>query len=441
MENNAEFQNDTRELIDFIEKSPSCYHAVENVKQELLENGYTELDEGGEWEIENGGKYFVIRNLSSIIAFNIPQNKFSGFMICASHSDSPTFKIKPNPEMESSGCYIKLNVEKYGGMICSTWLDRPLSVAGRALVDTDGGIETRLINIDRDLCVIPNLAIHMDREINEGYAFNPQKDMLPLIGDINSKEGFLPLIAENAGIEVSDILGYDLFLYNRQKGTVWGMNKEYFSVGKIDDLQCAFSSLKALLSSKNENAVTVMAIFDNEEVGSGTKQGAKSTFLADTIERINESLGRTRSELIRAITSSMMLSADNGHAVHPNKPEKADPTNAPKPNGGIVIKYNANQKYTTDGVSEAILKKILIQNNIPYQEYVNRSDIAGGSTLGNLSNEKVSLNTADIGTAQLAMHSCYETGGIKDTSYLIDGIKAFYNSTIQSLSGGKFIIK
>lgn len=432
------YLNETRSLINFISRSPSCFHAVDNIKRALVKNGFTELKESGEWEIQNGGKYFVTRNLSSIISFVIPNDDFSGIMICASHSDSPSFKIKTNPRIEAEGCYTKLNIEKYGGMAMSSWLDRPLSIAGRVIVDTGNGAQVRLVNIDRDLCVIPSLAVHMKNAQDKDGSLDPQLDMLPLIGGADINEGFARLIADAAGTEPEKIIGSDLFLYNREKGTVWGVNDEFFSSPRIDDLQCVYASVKAFLEAENSKSIIMNAVFDNEEVGSGTKQGAKSTFLSDTLERITESLGKTPSQLKRALASGMMLSADNGHAVHPNKPVKADPTNRPKPNGGVVIKYNANQRYTTDGVSEAILRKILRKNNIPYQEYVNRSDIPGGSTLGNLSNERVSLNTADIGAAQLAMHSCYESGGSADTFILINTMRAFFSSSIERIEDGDY---
>ena len=432
------YLNETRALINFISRSPSSFHAVDNIKRALIKKGFTELKESGEWEIKNGGKYFVTRNLSSIIAFAVPEEDFRGIMICASHSDSPSFKIKTNPFIEAEGCYVKLNTEKYGGMAAESWLDRPLSAAGRAVVETEDGISVRLINMDRDLCVIPSLAVHMRDARDKDTPLNPQLDMLPLIGGLSAKDGFNSLISECAGAEADKSIGCDLYLYNREGGRIWGVNDEFFSAPRIDDLQCVYASAKAFLESDNSGALIMNAVFDNEEVGSGTKQGAKSTFLSDTIERIGEAMGKTPSYMKRALASGMMISCDNGHAAHPNKPAKADPTNRPLPNGGIVIKYNANQRYTTDAVSEAFIKKIFKKNNIPFQEYVNRSDIPGGSTLDNLSNEKISLNTADIGAAQLAMHSCCESGGCKDTLMLVNGIRAFFSSKIECLSDGEY---
>lgn len=428
----------TQELIDFIKKSPSCYHVVHNIAAELEEAGYEQLNEAKDWTLHKGGRYFVTRNQSSLIAFTLPEDTMGGFLICASHSDSPTFKLKSNYEMTVDDRYLKLNVEKYGGMICSTWLDRPLSVAGRVVVNRGDGIESVLVNLDRDLCLIPNLAIHMNRQINEGYAYNAQKDMLPLLGEGTAKGKLKELLAETAGVEEEALLGYDLFLYLREDGRIWGAEQEFYSSPKIDDLQCAFASKEAFLQAENTGMSKVLAIFDNEEVGSGTKQGAKSTFLSDVLARIQEGLSLTKGESIRQIASSMMLSADNGHALHPNHTDKADPTNAPRLNGGVLIKYNANQKYTTDGIAEALFKKLLQKEEISYQEYTNRSDIAGGSTLGNLSNEKISLNTVDMGAAQLAMHSAYETGGTKDTVSLMEGIRAFYESRIQMEEDGRY---
>ena len=428
----------TQELIDFIKKSPSCYHVIHNIAAELEEAGYEQLNEAKEWTLHKGGRYFVTRNQSSLIAFTLPEEILGGFLICASHSDSPTFKLKSNYEMTVDDRYLKLNVEKYGGMICSTWLDRPLSVAGRVVVNRGDGIESVLVNLDRDLCLIPNLAIHMNRQINEGYAYNAQKDMLPLLGEGTAKGKLKELLAETAGVEEEALLGYDLFLYLREDGRIWGAEQEFYSSPKIDDLQCAFASKEAFLKAENTGMSKVLAIFDNEEVGSGTKQGAKSTFLSDVLARIQEGLSLTKGESIRQIASSMMLSADNGHALHPNHTDKADPTNAPRLNGGVLIKYNANQKYTTDGIAEALFKKLLQKEEISYQEYTNRSDIVGGSTLGNLSNEKISLNTVDMGAAQLAMHSAYETGGTKDTLFLVDGIRIFYESRIQMEEDGRY---
>ena len=429
-----------QELFDFIQQSPSCFHVIENVKKQLTEQGFEELCENKNWQIKEGGKYFVTRNLSSVIAFKVPTKDFKSFHIVASHSDSPTFKIKDHPEQMVKGKYVQLNTERYGGMIYSTWFDRPLSIAGRALVKTETGVATKLLNIDRDLLVIPNLAVHMDRTVNDGMKYNPQVNLLPLYGDAASKDTFNKLVAEACGTAEENIISTDLFLYNRTAPTVWGAHNEYMSCAKLDDLECAFSSLKAFLKGENSQSVSVCAIFDNEEVGSSTKQGANSTFMYDILHRINENLGRTEEQYHTAVASSFMLSADNAHALHPNHPAISDPTNPVYLNEGIVIKHNANQKYTTDAVSSAIFQKMCEEKNVPYQHFVNRSDVAGGSTLGNIANTHVSLNTVDIGMAQLAMHSSYETAGVLDLDYMIAGMEAFYKSAVVAQCDGAYDI-
>lgn len=432
--------NHVKQLFKFIENSPSCFHAIKTITEELKNEGFVEIKEKDTWQIEQGKKYYVTRNLSSVIAFKIPQNDFKSFNIVASHSDSPTFKIKANAEIEVKNKYVKLNTEKYGGMICSTWFDRPLSIAGRILVKENNAVKTHLVNIDKDLVIIPNLAIHMNREVNDGYTYNAQIDMLPLYGDNSSKGSLMKTIAKEAEVEEESILDTDLFLYNRMNGTKIGSNEEYISSPRLDDLECAFTSLSAFLSENTSNSASVYCVFDNEEVGSGTKQGADSTFLYDVLRRINISLGKTEEDYYRLISSSFIVSADNAHALHPNYTDKSDLTNKVYMNDGIVIKYNANQKYTTDAVSASIFKTICDSVDVPYQTFTNRSDILGGSTLGNISNAHVSLNTIDIGLAQLAMHSTYETAGAKDVTYMIDAIKAFYNTSIEQVEDGQYIV-
>ena len=432
--------NHVKQLFKFIENSPSCFHAIKTITEELKNEGFVEIKEKDTWQIEQGKKYYVTRNLSSVIAFKIPQNDFKSFNIVASHSDSPTFKIKENAEIEVNNKYVKLNTEKYGGMICSTWFDRPLSIAGRILVKENNAVKTHLVNIDKDLVIIPNLAIHMNREVNDGYTYNAQIDMLPLYGDNSSKGSLMKTIAKEVNVEEESILDTDLFLYNRMNGTKIGSNEEYISSPRLDDLECAFTSLSAFLSENTSNSASVYCVFDNEEVGSGTKQGADSTFLYDVLRRINISLGKTEEDYYRLISSSFMVSADNAHALHPNYTDKSDLTNKVYMNDGIVIKYNANQKYTTDAVSASIFKTICDSVDVPYQTFTNRSDILGGSTLGNISNAHVSLNTIDIGLAQLAMHSTYETAGAKDVTYMIDAIKAFYNTSIEQVEDGQYIV-
>ena len=412
------YKKTAKKLLKFIQKSPTAFQAVEEMSQRLQKEGFKELKEEKHWDLKAGGNYFVTRNHSAVIAFSIPKKPAWKFHIMASHSDSPALKIKENPEMEVEKAYIKLNVERYGGMLLAPWFDRPLSVAGRLIVRKNGEIQEKLVAVDKDLLVIPNLAIHMNREVNDGYKYNVQKDMLPLYSDYDGKGSFMKLMAAEADVAEEDILGHDLFLYDRTPGTVWGANEEFISAPRLDDIQCAFASLEGFLRGERKESIAVHCVLDNEEVGSTTKQGAASTFLKDTLMSINLGLVRTQDEYLMTLADSFMVSADNAHALHPNHTDKTDPVNRPVLNGGIVIKYNANQKYCTDGVSAAIFKDICDRAEVPYQTFVNRSDMAGGSTLGNISNTQVPMKTVDIGLAQLAMHSVYETTGAKDTESL-----------------------
>lgn len=417
-----------RDLMDFLDSSVTMFHAINECEKVLQKSGFTYLPENEKWNI-NKGKYYTKRNSSSLIAFDIAEGDYH-FQISAAHSDSPTFKLKDRPVIEANG-YLKLNVEGYGGMINATWLDKPLTLAGRVMVNTDKGIETRLLHIDRDLLIIPNVPIHFNREINKGFAFNNQVDMLPILSAGNLKEAdFDNMIAKELGIEAEAILAKDLYLVNRQKAAIIGFDNELISSGRLDDLECVYTSLRGFVEAENKNHINVFAVFDNEEVGSVTKQGAMSTFLASTLDRVNTALGKSKEEYYRAIAKSILISCDNAHAVHPNHPELFDVKNRPVLNQGIAIKESANQKYTTDAFSRAILKKILEKKNIPYQTFANRSDIAGGSTLGNLSNTVVSMNAVDIGLPQLAMHSAYETAGAKDVGYAFETLKAFFEANI-----------
>ena len=421
------FEQTNKELFSFLDRSPNAFFAVANMCDLLKKAGMTRLYEGTPWNLETGKGYYVTRNDSALIAFRIPKADYTGFQIMASHCDSPVFKIKANAEITIDKQYVKLNVEKYGGMLCAPWLDRPLSVAGRVVVRTEDGIETRLVNVERDLMIIPNLAIHMNRQANDGYKFNAQVDMLPLFCEKGKEsDEFLRFIAAEAGISPEDILDTDLYLYNRMPATTLGLNNEFIASGRLDDLQCAFSSLKGFIEATPRDSVAVHCVFDNEEVGSGTKQGAAGTFLRDTLHRINRAMGKTEDEYLMSMASSFLVSADNAHAVHPDHTDKADPTNRPYLNKGIVIKYSANQKYTTDAVSGAIMRAICKQADVPYQTFANRSDMLGGSTLGNISQGQVSLNTVDIGLPQLAMHSPYETAGARDTAYLVEAAKILF---------------
>ena len=436
------FDHVNRELFSFLDHSPNAFYAVQNMCDILQQAGMIRLYEGAPWKLEAGKGYYVTRNGSAIIAFRIPKAEYIGFQMMASHSDSPVFKIKANAEITVDKRYVTLNVERYGGMLCAPWLDRPLSVAGRVIVRTKEGIETRLVNVDRDLMIIPNLAIHMNRQVNDGYKFNAQTDMLPLFCEKGEEsDAFRKLIASEAGAAAEDILDTDLFLYNRMPAVSLGLNNEFIASGRLDDLQCAFASLKGFIEASPKDSVAVHCVFDNEEVGSGTKQGAAGSFLRDTLHRINRGMGRTEDEFLMSIASSFLVSADNAHAVHPNHTDKTDPTNRPYLNKGIVIKYSANQKYTTDAVSGAIMRAICTKADVPYQTFSNRSDMLGGSTLGNISQSQVALNTVDIGLAQLAMHSPYETAGAKDTAYLIEAAKVLFSSSVEGTGNGNYKLK
>lgn len=415
----------SRDLIHFIAKSPSTFHAVRGIKAALLYAGFTEIREEDTWQIEKGGKYVVTRNGSALMAFTVPQEGAEAFHITASHCDSPTFKIKENPEI-ADGPYVKLNVEGYGGMIMSTWLDRPLSVAGRLLVTENGHLAEKLVAIDGTMLVIPSVAIHMDRSVNQHKEWKVQKDMLPLYGMTGAKTPFMDVIAATAKVKAADILAHDLILYSRVPGTIWGEEREFISSPKLDDLQCAFACFRGFTQGQKEKYISVYALFDNEEVGSATSQGAGSTFLANTLERLARSLGYIYDETMAMIARSFMISADNAHSVHPNHPEYADPVNRPVINGGIVIKYSAAQKYATNAFSAAYFKKLCKDHDIPTQTFTNHSDNPGGSTLGNISNTVIAMPTVDIGLPQLAMHSSYETAGVKDTAYLVDAVTKFY---------------
>nr|WP_314445244.1 M18 family aminopeptidase [uncultured Lachnoanaerobaculum sp.] len=417
-----------KDLMNFLDSSVTMFHAINECEKVLKDSGYIYLPENEKWNIR-AGKYYTKRNSSSLIAFDIANGDYH-FQISAAHSDSPTFKLKDRPIIESNG-YLKLNVEAYGGMIDATWLDKPLTLAGRVMVDTGCGIETRLLYIDRDLLIIPNVPIHFNREINKGFAFNNQVDMLPVFSAGNLSEAdFDKMLAKELGVKPEAILAKDLYLVNRQKATVIGYDNELISSGRLDDLECVYTSLLGFIEAMNNDHINVFAVFDNEEVGSVTKQGAMSTFLVSTLNRINKALGKSDEDYYRAIAKSMLISCDNAHAIHPNHPELFDVKNRPVLNKGIAIKESANQKYTTDAFSRAILKKILDKNNIPYQTFANRSDIIGGSTLGNLSNTAVSMNAVDIGLPQLAMHSAYETAGAKDVEYAIEALRAFFETNI-----------
>ncbi len=490
-----------RDMLDFIEASPSMFHSAAAICDWLDDAGFSYLPESAAWDLKPGGAYYTQRNGSSVIAWQVGENipdpdverpqsgaSLAGesdrpayhFQVTASHADSPTFKVKAVPELDGAGESLRLNVEAYGGMIDYSWFDRPLGLAGRVLVredmdedsvdedsaaagthgagthgagDADASsavaastsaaadadvapvaIRSRLLFIDRPVAIIPSLAIHMDREVNKGFAPNRQVDLCPLFSAGELKAGaFDALIARELGVRPDQVLARDVFLVNLQPAQVWGEGDEFVSSPRLDDLMCAYTSLSAFLQTgaPAESRISVYCCFDNEEVGSNTKQGAMSTLLRDTLERINQSLGFSSQDLRRAIAASFMVSCDNAHAVHPNRPERADERNRCVLNGGLVIKEAANQAYCTDAFSRAVFSALLDRADIPRQTFANKSDAAGGSTLGNLSNMQVSMHGVDVGCAQLAMHSSYETAGARDVAHAIAAFEAFYEADVR----------
>ena len=404
-------------MLDFISASPTCFHAIANTAARLIAAGYAPLSEGERWTLHPGDRRFVIRGGSSIIAFRVPQELRGGFMMAAAHSDSPTFKLKEHAELRSSG-YIRLHTEKYGGMLMSTWFDRPLSVAGRLFVRQNGCLDEKLVNIDRDLLVIPSVAIHMNRNANDGMKYMANVDTIPLFSSEDPAAAILPMAAEAAGVSPDDVLGSDLFLYCRGRGVTLGAHNEYILSPRLDDLACAWGCLEGFLAARDTGSLPVLCIFDNEEVGSETKQGAASAFLRDTLRRIMFALGHDEEAFRTMLARSFLLSADNAHAIHPNHPEYSDGDNCPRMNAGVVIKFNANQRYATDGRSCALFRSICQDAGVPTQVMANRSDLPGGSTLGSIANTLVPVSTVDIGLAQLAMHSAWETMGAEDCAHL-----------------------
>jgi aspartyl aminopeptidase len=421
-------------LIDFIYESPTAFHAVNSVKNILFNSGFKELKEEGKWELQRGGKYFVTKNDSAVTAFVVGKGKIEkdGFKIIGAHTDSPGFRIKPRPEMVSEESYVKLNTEVYGGPILNTWLDRPLSVAGRVTLRGENILfpETRFVNINKPILIIPNLAIHMNRNVNAGVELNKQKDTLPLMAIVNEnlEKGnyLLNTIAEILKVEASSIIDFDLFLYEFEKGCILGLNNEFISSSRLDDLAMVHAAVVALTSVEAASSTNVMVCFDNEEVGSRTKQGGDSELLSSVLERIVLALNVGREEFFRALAKSFMISADLAHAVHPNVPEKHDPINRPMINKGPVIKISAAQSYTTDSNSDAVYEEICKRAGVPVQKFVNRSDEKGGSTIGPISSTHLSIRSVDMGTPILAMHSVRELGGVLDHSYVTKSFEEFY---------------
>lgn len=416
-------------LFDYIAACPTAFHTCARSADMLRAAGYTELCEAQRWEIVPGGKYFVTRNGSSLIAFRVPAGDMAGFMMTAAHGDSPAFKIKENAELPD-GNYLRLSVEKYGGMLCAPWLDRSLSVAGRVLVSEGDKLSVKLVDLKTPCAIIPNVAIHMNRNANDGMKYMANIDTIPLFSSEDPAAAILPMAAEAAGVSPDNVLGSDLFLYCRGRGVTFGAHSEYILSPRLDDLACAWSCLEGFLAARDTGALPILCIFDNEEVGSETKQGAASAFLRDTLRRIVFALGHDEEAFRTMLARSFLLSADNAHAIHPNHPEYSDGDNCPHMNAGVVIKFNANQRYATDGRSCALFRSICQDAGVPTQVMANRSDLPGGSTLGSIANTLVPVSTVDIGLAQLAMHSAWETMGAEDCAYLTAAAKQTFETIL-----------
>ena len=428
------------DLVEFLQESVTPFHAAATAESWLRAAGFTRLEEADYWNLEPGKGYYTTRNGSSVVAWRVPDHAIGGWRIVASHSDSPTWKIKTDI-VENDGCR-RLSVEGYGGMIMSTWLDRPLTVGGRVIVKTEDGIESRLVCIDRDLLVIPSLAIHFQRDINKGHTFNPQADMQPLWGPAGSRT-LTDLVAEELGVDTADILDSDLQLVTRQAPTQIGPDGEFFMAPRIDDLECAATTLLGFLDAAAETdsaCAPVWAMLDNEEVGSSSRMGAQSSYLRDVLDRIVDAIPHSGQAMHRAMANSFMLSADNAHATHPNFPQKSDPCAPVRLGGGVVLKYNASQKYTTNAISGAIFRAICEKADVPVQVFTNRADEAGGSTLGNLQSHTLPIPMADIGLAQLAMHSAVETASVADAEAMTKAVAAFYRVHLRALGDGTYTL-
>ena len=428
MENKIKEENINKLLLDLFNNSYNEYFAISNIKKLLDENGFICLLENEKYEISLGKSYYILRDGSSIIAFKVPEKLDElYFKIVASHSDSPVLKIKENPTVIENG-YNKLKVEKYGGMIVSSWLDKPLGIAGRVCYKNGNAITTRLVNFPTNL-IIPNVAIHQNRDINNGFIYNPQIDLLPILG-LGNNDLFKELLdsTKNNGEE---ILSYDLSLYNKEKAVLGGINNEFIYSPKEDNLVSAYISILSLISSISYDGISLGVVFNNEEVGSSSLNGADSDFLATNLKRISKSLGFSNDELSRALVKSYLVSLDNAHAIHPNHPEMSDNKNNCLINEGVVIKHNSNMLYTSEAISTAIIKLIANKENISLQTFFNRADARGGSTLGNISLTHVSIRSVDLGIPQLAMHSNYEVMGSKDTINAYKLLKALFNSKIK----------
>lgn len=428
------------DLFEFLRESVTPYHAAATAAAWLDAAGYTRLEEADYWNLEPGQGYYLTRNGSAVVAWRVPLHGIGGWRITASHSDSPSWRIKADT-VENDGCR-RLSVEGYGSMNMATWLDRPLTVAGRVMLRTPDGVEPRLVCFDRDLLVIPSLAIHMQRDVNKGRAYNPQADMQPLWGPAGSRT-LTDLLCEELDAAPDDILDRDLQLVVRQEPVQTGPDGEYFLAPRIDDLECAAATLLAFLEAApgaDSACAPVWALLDNEEVGSSSRQGAQSSFLRDVLDRILDAIPHSAQAAPRALANTLLLSADNAHATHPNFAQKSDPAAPVRLGGGVVLKYNASQKYTTNAVSGALFRAVCEKAGVPVQVFTNRADEAGGSTLGNLQSHTLPVPMADIGLPQLAMHSAVETAAVADAETMIDAVEAFYRIHLRALADGTYTL-
>lgn len=427
-----ETQQIANELIEFIDNSPTMFHTTAVLIDKLAYNGYIHLPLDGKWDLKKDGKYYVTSNDSALIAFvvNTNQPEEDGFRMIGAHTDAPGFRLKPNPEMQKEN-YLILNTEVYGGPILSTWFDRPLSMAGRISHSGDHILRPQhtLIDFKDPIAIIPNLAIHMNRDVNTGVSLNKQKDTLPVIKTIDGqldKDYIKNIVCKQSKLSPDQILDADLFLYPTEKGSLVGADKEFISAPRLDDLAMVYAGMEALLAAEHGKGINMMICFDNEEIGSRTKQGADSPFLSSTMERIMMAMDKSREDFYRAIARSFLISADMAHAYHPNYPEKQDPSNKVLPGNGPAIKVNANQSYTTDSDSAVVFAQICQKANVPYQTFVNRSDERGGSTIGPVSVAHIAVRSLDIGAPMLSMHACRELMAAKDVVYTLGAFKAFY---------------
>ncbi len=417
------------QVLEFLNQAHSPYHVVQSLVKMLRQAGYKALREEDAWGLLGGGKYYIVRGGSSLIAFRIPEGTAEGFLMAACHDDFPGFAVKDN--LDQVGAYTRLDTETYGGMIMSTWLDRPLGIAGRVWVRTQQGLREKLVDLQRDVALIPSVAIHLNSGVNEGFKWNPAVDLQPLLGGKEAKGKLRKLLEAEVG---GPILSSDLKLYVRQSARVWGLEEEFLSGAGLDDLLCVWGCSQGFLKAKEGRHIPVLCVFDNEEVGSGTVQGADSDFLQRVLERICRSRGLDKS---RMMGKSFMVSADNGHGLHPNHPELSDRENAPILNGGVVVKFHSNRRYTTDGLSAGIFRGICQNAGVPTQSFYNRADLRGGTTLGNISLRHVTVHTVDVGLAQLAMHSAYETAGAKDVDHLCRAMEAYYGCHLEMDAQGE----